>query len=76
MAVPGMTTRKQLRVATAVGFLLGVLACLDALKEAKIFWPADAVWEALRPPQRLELGGGIALILVSLLTSMLQKRDR
>jgi hypothetical protein len=32
------------------------------------------VWEALRSSQRLELGGGIALIVVTLVTSALQRR--
>jgi hypothetical protein len=61
-----MTQEKKRRVATAVGFLSGVLACLDALHDAGILWPPDAVWEALRNPQRVELGGGIALIVVTL----------
>lgn len=61
-----MTPEKKRRVATAVGFLSGVLACLDALRDARIFWPPDVVWEALRNPQRVELGGGIALIVVTL----------
>ncbi|MFZ0859539.1 MAG: hypothetical protein ABR881_07205 [Candidatus Sulfotelmatobacter sp.] len=70
-----MTSEKQRRVATAVGFLSGVLASLDALRDARIFWPPDAVWAALRSPQRLELAGGLALILVTLLTSVLMRQD-
>jgi hypothetical protein len=70
-----MTSEKQRRVATAVGFLSGVYACLDALRDAKIFWPPDVVWEALRSPQRLELGGGIALIVIALIMSALQRRS-
>jgi hypothetical protein len=69
-----MTPDKQRRMATAVGFLSGVLACLDALRDARIFWPRDAVWAALRGPQRFELGGGIALILVTLLRSILLRQ--
>jgi hypothetical protein len=69
-----MTPEKKRRVATAVGFLSGVLACLDALRETRIFWPPDVVWATLRSPQRLELGGGIALIVVTLVTSALQRR--
>jgi len=65
-----MPQDKKRRVATAVGFLLGVIACLDALRDAKVSWPPDAVWAALRSPQRLELGGGIALILVTLIVSL------
>jgi len=61
-----MNPDKQRRVATAVGFLCGVLSGLDALRDARIFWPPDAVWDALRNPQRVELGGGIALIVLAL----------
>ena len=70
-----MTPDKTRRVLTAVGFLSGVLASLDALRDAKILWPPDALWAVLRSPQRLELGGGLALIGVTLLTSVLQRRD-
>jgi hypothetical protein len=70
-----MTPEKKRRVATAVGFLSGVLACLDAFDDARIFWPPDAAWAALQPPQRLELGGGLTLIVVTLLISALQRRD-
>jgi hypothetical protein len=69
-----MTPDKKGRIATAVGFLTGVLASLDALRETRILWPPDAVWATLRSPQRLELGGGIALIVITLLTSALQNR--
>jgi hypothetical protein len=68
-----MTPDKKQRVATAVGFLSGMLACLDALRDLGIYWPPDAVWEALRSPQRLELVGGIALIVVSFVTSVLRR---
>ena len=69
-----MTPEKTRRVATAVGFLSGVLACMDAVREAGILWPPVALWEVLRRPQRLELGVGIALIIVSFVTSMLPRR--
>jgi len=68
-----MTPEKTRRAVTAVGFLSGVLASLDALRDARIFWPLDAVWTALRSPQRFELGGGLALILITLLSSVLQR---
>ena len=56
-----MTPEKTRRVAIAVGFLSGVLACMDAVRDAGILWPLDALWERLRSPQRLELGVGIGL---------------
>jgi hypothetical protein len=59
-----MTPEKKRRVGTAAGFLSGILASLDALRDARIFWPPDAVWEALRNPQRLELGAGIVVSIV------------
>jgi hypothetical protein len=67
-----MTSDKTQRVATAVGFLAGVLAALDALRDVKVLWPPDVVWEALRGPQRLELGGGIALIVVTVAISIVR----
>ena len=51
-------------------------ACLDALRDARIFWPPDVVWEGLRSAQRLELGGGIALMVVTLVTSVVRGRAR
>ena len=68
-----MTPGKSRRVATAVGFLSGMLASLDALHDAKVFWPPDVVWATLRSPQRLELGGGIALIVVTLVSTMARR---
>jgi hypothetical protein len=68
-----MTPEKKRRVATAAGFLSGVLACLDALRDARVFWPPDVVWEALRGPQGLEFGAGIALIVVSFVTSVVRQ---
>ena len=69
-----MNQRKKRRIATAVGFVSGVLACLDALRDARLLWPPDALWEALRPSQRLEFGAGIALMLVTLITAALSAR--
>jgi len=67
-----MRSGKSRQVATAVGFLSGLLASLDALRDVKILWPADALWEGLHNAQRLELGGGIALILVSLVIAVVK----
>lgn len=68
-----MIPSQQRRVTTAVGFLSGMLACLDAVRESKILWPPDALWESLRHPQRLELSAGIALILVTLVISLVRQ---
>ncbi len=57
-------------------FLSGVLACLDAVKDARLLWPADVVWEGLSNPNRLKFGAGIALIVVSFVTSALQRRGQ
>jgi len=65
-----MSQEKNRRIATAVGFLSGMLACLNAVRDARILWPPDALWAALLHPQRLELGSGIALILVALTTTV------
>jgi hypothetical protein len=71
-----MTPEKQRRVATAAGFVSGVIACLDAVRDARTVWPPDALWEGLRAPQRLELGAGIVLMVVALLTSAFRKRSQ
>jgi hypothetical protein len=68
-----MTPEKK-RVTNALGFLSGVLACVDALRDAKVLWPPELVWEGLRNPQRLELGAGIAVILVSFILAAGPKR--
>lgn len=65
-----MTSDKQWRVATAVGFLAGLMACLHALRDCPVTWPPDAVWEALSRPQQLELSAGIVLGVVSLVVSL------
>jgi len=71
-----MTPEKKRRIATASGFVSGVLACLDAVRDAKIAWPPEAAWAALRGPQRLELGAGIVLMAVALATSALRRGGR
>ena len=70
-----MTPEKKRRVATAGMFLAGVLACLDAVKDARIFWPPDVVWEGLNNPNRLKLRAGIALIVVSFVISVVRSRS-
>ena len=69
-----MTADKQLRVATAAGFLAGVLACLNALRDAKVVWPPDAAWAVMPHAQRLEMGAGIAMILIAVLVSVVRPR--
>jgi hypothetical protein len=61
-----MSSNKTRRLTTAVGFVSGVLACMDAVRDATILWPPSAMWQALSHPHRLEFGAGIALILVTL----------
>ena len=61
---------KGRRVATALGFLSGVICCLDAVKEAGFYWPPADVWTALSHVKRMELGGGLALIAISLVVSI------
>jgi len=69
-------SNRQRRIATAVGFLSGVLACLDAMRDARVFWPPDALGQVLRHPQRLEMAGGIVLIGVTVVISVVQGRER
>jgi hypothetical protein len=70
-----VTSDQQRRVATAVSFLSGVLAAMHALRDARVFWPPDVVWATLEKPQQLELGVGIALIVVSFVVSIVTRRD-
>jgi len=70
-----MTPDKTRRVLTAVGFLSGVLVSLNALRDAKTFWPPDALWATLQSAQRFELTAGLALIVGTVLTSVLFRQD-
>jgi hypothetical protein len=71
-----MSEDKSQRVATAVGFLSGVLACMNAVRDAKVLWPPDVVWEALSRPHRLEFGAGTALIVVTLIVSIVTQTSK
>lgn len=70
-----MTSDKKQRVATAVGFISGLLACLDPLRDLRASWPPDEVWTMLRPAQRLEMAGGIVLMVVTLVISVVRRRS-
>lgn len=70
-----MTPGKKRRVATAAGFLSGVLACLDALRDKGVLWPPDVVWQSLRHPQKLEFGAGVVLMLVTIAIAALRGRS-
>jgi hypothetical protein len=70
-----MVERQQRRFGTAVGFLFGVLACLNSVRDAKVLWPPDALWAVLNRPQRLQLVSGVALILITLLITILRSRE-
>jgi hypothetical protein len=67
-----MTAAQQQRLATAVGFLLGVYAVLHVLRDATVTWPLDALWAALGHSQRLELSVGIALMAVNMVISVVR----
>jgi hypothetical protein len=71
-----MTSEKKKRVTNAVGFLSGVLACMDAVRETRVFWPPGEFWEGLRHGQRVEFGAGIALIVVSIVLMGMRKRTQ
>lgn len=73
--MPSMTPGKNRRVATAAGFLSGVLACLDAIRDKSILWPPGVVWQSLRNPQKLEFGGGVVLMIIMLLATALRERS-
>lgn len=72
MVASGIPPNKGRRVATAAGFLAGILICLDTLRDAKIVWPPDAAWAAMQHVQRFEIGAGIAMILTALVVSVVR----
>lgn len=65
-----MASSKGEGLATAVGFLAGLFACLDAVRDARVLWPPDTLWSALDHSRHLELGTGIALMAVMLVLSL------
>jgi hypothetical protein len=71
-----MPQGKNRRVATAVGFLSGVLTCLDALRDARVLWPPESLWGALSRPHRMELAAGLALMLVSFVAAIVSATNR
>ncbi len=70
-----MASSKTQRLATAIGFLSGVIACLDALRDMNVDWPPIGLWQALSVPRRLELGAGVALIVVTLIATAFRNRS-
>jgi len=52
-----MTPEKTRRVAIAVGFLSGVLASMDAVRDAGILWPPDALMGSAAQPAAPRTGG-------------------
>lgn len=72
MVASGILSAKRRRIATALGFLAGMLASLDALRDAKVVWPPATAWAAMQHVRRLEIGAGIAMILIALVVSMVR----
>jgi hypothetical protein len=70
-----MTPGKKQRLANAIGFISGLLAVLGVVRDRSVIWPPDALWQQLRGPQRLQLGGGIALILVTFVISIVRRSE-
>jgi hypothetical protein len=70
-----MTPEKKRRLETAAGFLSGVLACMDAVRDARVVWPAAEMWRGLRSVKRLEFGAGVALIVVSFVISIVRRKE-
>jgi hypothetical protein len=71
-----MPSDKKQRVATAVGFISGVLACVAPLRDLRSWWPPDEAWAVLQPPQRLEFIGGVALIVITVGISIVNRRSK
>jgi hypothetical protein len=59
---------------TAAGFLCGLFACLDALRDARVVWPPDAAWAVMTSAHRWEFGCGAALMVVTMIVSVVRQR--
>jgi hypothetical protein len=70
-----MPANKGRRVISAILFLFGVLAVLNAPRDAGLMWPPDAVWRALDNSSRLKVCGGIALMLAGLIATAMGRRE-
>ncbi len=70
-----MTSEKKRRVANALGFVSGVIASLDAIRDQNILWPPSVLWDVLRHPQRIELAAGIMLMVVTLVLAIVRKQS-
>jgi hypothetical protein len=67
-----VTPDKQKRVLTAAGFLSGLLACLNATRDARVVWPPDAAWAVMSSAHRWEVGIGLALMVATLIVSVVR----
>jgi hypothetical protein len=70
-----MPPGKRKRIAPAVLFLFGVLASLKAVADCGTFWPPDVVWASLNNPHRVQLCGGVAMIVVALLIFLVLRKQ-
>lgn len=52
-----MPTDKKRRVANALGFVSGVIASLDAIREQRTLWPPAALWNAFAQSSAARIGG-------------------
>lgn len=51
-----------------------MFACLTPLRDKKILWPPDIVWQSLTQPERLAVIGGGVLIVVTFVLSIMSNR--
>ena len=70
-----MASPKGRRAASAILFLFGVLASAKALSDATVAWPAATVWAQLSNPHKVQLCGGIALILVAFVITFTRRSE-
>ena len=70
-----MPPEKRKRIAPAVLFLFGVLASLKAVSDSGTFWPPDVVWTSLSNPHRLQLCGGVAMMVVAVVIVAMKKKQ-
>ena len=71
-----MASPKGRRAASAVLFLFGILAAGKALSGATVAWPPAVVWAQLSNPHRVQLCGGIALMLIAFFLTVMRQSEK
>jgi hypothetical protein len=69
-----IAAERKTRIMNGAGFLSGVIAIVDAFGEATILWPPSVLWKDLRNVRRVALGSDVAVLVISFLRLVVNKR--